>query len=288
MSIDPEDLEDLDSDDPRAASQQIANRLRAAILTGKLQPGEKLPSQPALAKRYKVARETVKNALRTLTAERLVISRKGSGVFVRAQTQRPVGLRPHIEAAFERSHVTIDFAGLSGETLRDALAEVLDKVRAGRLSPDSIAIRILISDVSAPLVLPALAETGVDDPDVRERSARITGRSVEGILDVVHELASLGFVRSATAEARVHRGGPQFKLYVINGEEAFFGFYPVVQHTVTIKREPVAIFDVLGKDSTLFHYARMDGDASHGAEFVESARGWFDSVWTTIAREYKS
>jgi len=66
-------------------------------------------------------------------------------------------LRPHIEAAFERPHVTIDFAGFSGETLRDALAEVLDKVRAGRLAPESIAIRVLVSDTAAPMTLPARA-----------------------------------------------------------------------------------------------------------------------------------
>jgi hypothetical protein len=47
-------------------------------------------------------------------AERLLISRQGSGVFVRAQTELPVGLRPHIEAAFEQPHVRIDFAGFSG------------------------------------------------------------------------------------------------------------------------------------------------------------------------------
>src|SRR4051812_10580732 len=83
-------LGDLDPDDPRQASQQIANLLRAAILTRKLAPGEKLPSQPDLAKRYGVARETVKRALETLRTERLIVSRQGSGAFVRAQTQRPV------------------------------------------------------------------------------------------------------------------------------------------------------------------------------------------------------
>ncbi|HZB30858.1 MAG TPA: GntR family transcriptional regulator [Streptosporangiaceae bacterium] len=52
----------LDPDDPRQASQQIANKLRAAILTRKLSPGDKLPSQPELAARYGVAQEAVKRA----------------------------------------------------------------------------------------------------------------------------------------------------------------------------------------------------------------------------------
>lgn len=280
-------LGELDPDDPRQTSVQLANMLRAAILTRKLAPGDKLPSQPALSERYGAARETVKRALDILTAERLIVRRQGSGSYVRAQTQRAVELRPHIEAAFEREHVSIDFAGFSGETLRDALSEVLDKVRAGRLTPQSIAVRLLVSDTGVPLALPALAETQIDDPLVRERAARITSRAMDGILDQVHELADLGLVQTATAVARVHSASPLVKLYLINNEEAFFGFYPAVERTVTIKGNPVAIYDLLGKDVPLFHYAVTDDDASHGTQFVQSARAWFDSLWSTIAREYQ-
>nr|WP_204342773.1 GntR family transcriptional regulator [Micromonospora terminaliae] len=277
----------LDPDDPKQASQQIANKLRAAILTRRLAPGDKLPSQPELASRYGVARETVKRALEILRSERLIITRQGSGAFVRAQTQRAVELRPHIEAAFERPHVAIDFAGFSGETLRDALAEVLDKVRVGRLAPETIAVRVLVSDMSVPMALPARAETQADDPAVRERADRITRRAVDGIIDQVSELGDLGLIRSATVEVRIHRGSPQFKLYMLNDEEVFFGFYPAVERTVSIKGEPTAIYDLMGKDVPLFHYAVSDDDTSHGTQFVEASRQWFDSLWSTIAYRYE-
>lgn len=280
-------LGQLDPDDPKQPSQQIANKLRAAILTGRLAPGEKLPSQPDLATRYGVARETIKRALDLLRTERLIVSRQGSGAYVRAQTQRPVELRPHIEAAFERPHVSIDFAGFSGETLRDALSEALDKVRVGRLVPESIAVRVLISDTNVPLALPALAATGADDPAVRERAARITGRAAEGLIDQIRELGDLGLVRSVNVDVRVYSTSPLFKLYLINGEEAFFGFYPAVERSVSIKGKQTGIFDLMGKDVPLFHYAITDDEASHGTQFVESARMWFDSMWTSIAREYQ-
>lgn len=279
-------LGQLDPDDPKQASQQIANKLRAAILTRRLVPGDKLPSQPELAARYGVARETVKRALDLLRAERLIVSRQGSGAFVRAQTQRPVELRPHIEAAFEREHVTVDFAGFSGETLRDALSEVLDKVRVGRLAPETIAVRVLISDMTVPMALPARAETQGDDPAVRERANRITRRAADGIIDQVTELGDLGLIRAATVEVRMHRASPLFKLYVLNGEEVFYGFYPVIERAVSIKGEPMAIYDLMGKDVPLFHYAVTDDDTSHGTQFVEAARQWFDSVWSTIAYRY--
>lgn len=225
MSENLDFLGELDPDDPKQASQQIANKLRAAILTRRLAPGDKLPSQPDLATRYGVARETVKRALDLLRAERLIVSRQGSGAFVRAQTQRAVELRPHIEASFDRPHVTIDFAGFSGETLRDALAEALDKVRVGRLAPETIAVRVLISDMAVPMALPSRAETQADDPAVRERAERITRRSADGIIDQVAELGDLGLIRSATVDVRLHRASPLFKLYILNGEEVFYGFY---------------------------------------------------------------
>jgi DNA-binding transcriptional regulator YhcF (GntR family) len=281
-------LGELDPDDPRQASQQIAIKLRAAILTGRLTPGAKIPSQTELASRYGVARETVKRALDVLRAERLIVTRQGSGAFVRAQTQRPVELRPHIEAAFEREHVSIDFAGFSGETLRDSLTECLDKVRAGNLAPQSIAVRLLLSDMNVPMALPANATTGADDPRVRERMARITRRTVEGIVDQIEELAGLGLVPAATVAVRVHSSSPFFKMYLINNDEVFFGFYVAVERTVAVKGEQVQIYDPMGKDVPLLHYAVTDDEASHGTQFVESARAWFDSLWTTVAKEYRA
>jgi DNA-binding transcriptional regulator YhcF (GntR family) len=281
-------LGELDPDDPRQASQQIANKLRAAILTRRLGPGDRLPSQPELASRYGVARETIKRALEILRADRLIVTRQGSGAFVRAQTQRAVELRPHIEAAFERPHVSIDFAGFSGETLKGALSEVLDKVRAGRLAPETIAVRVMLSDMSVPMALPARAETQSDDPLVRERADRIMRRAADGIVDQVAELGELGLVHSATATVRVHSAAPLFKLYILNNDEVFFGFYPVVERTVSIKSEPMAIYDLLGKDVPLFHYAVSDDEAAEGTQFVESARTWFDSLWNSITRGYEA
>jgi DNA-binding transcriptional regulator YhcF (GntR family) len=287
MTSELDTLGGLDPDDPRPPSQQIANVLRAAIRTRKFEPGEKLPSQNDLAERYQVARETVKTALRILRDERLIVTRQGSGAFVRAQTERPVGLRPHVEAAFDRPHVSVDFAGFSGETLHGMLQEPLDKIRAGRLTPESLTIRILLPDMTVPSAVPSRADTGADDPAVRERADRIGRRHTEAITESVRELADLGLVKNASAEVRTYGTTALFKLYIINREEAFFGFYPVVEHRVTIKSEPVPIFDVMGKDATLFHFAVSDDEASMNTEYVEQACVWFDSVWTTVAREHQ-
>ncbi|MBT2210322.1 winged helix-turn-helix domain-containing protein [Actinomadura sp. NEAU-AAG7] len=288
MTAETEYLGDLDPDDPRTPSQQIANKLRAAILTGKLKAGDKLPSQPDLATRYGVARETVKAALRVLQTERLIVSRQGSGSYVRAQTERPVGLRPHIEAAFESAHVSIDFAGFSGETLHNTLIEVLDKVRAGRLRPESLKVRIMMIDTSALMPLPRRVGTDSAEPAIKKRADRITRRAVDSIVDAVHELADLGLIKSADAEVRVHELTPAFKLYIINGSEVFYGLYPVARHSIRLEGESVEIFDLLGKDTTLFHFsATDDSETSNAPQFVKESKAWFDALWETISREYE-
>src|SRR6478736_4498646 len=172
----------LDLDDPRPPYIQVANMLRAAILTKKLAPGEKLPSQAELSQRYGVARMTVQQSLRILRDENLIVSRQGSGVFVRERTARPVGLRPHVEAAFEHDEVRIDFSGYTAETLHNAIQEPLDKIRDGRLTPRSIKLRLLLSDMSRPIELPSRAgDDPGDDPRVRGRMAKTAERYAGGI-----------------------------------------------------------------------------------------------------------
>lgn len=276
----------LDPDDPRPPYVQVANALRAAILTKKFQSGDKLPSRQELAKTYNVAPMTVQNALRELREEGLIVSRQGSGVFVRERTERPVGLRPHIERAFEAENVTIDFAGFSGETLHGAMQEPLDKIRVGRIRPKSIAIRILIPDTTAPMAIPCRADDLGDSPEFRARMTRLANRYVGAIADTVHELNELGLVEKATAAVHTHHAAPLFKLYIINGEEAFFGFYPVVEHALTVDGEPQTIYDLRGKDAILFHHSANDDETSTGSQYVDQARTWFDSMWNTVSTEF--
>ncbi|MCA5894306.1 GntR family transcriptional regulator [Isoptericola sp. NEAU-Y5] len=276
----------LDPDDPRPPYLQVATALRAAILTRKIEPGDKLPSQNELAERYGVSRMTIQQALRVLKDESLVVSRQGSGVFARERTEKPVGLRPHIEKAFEADEVSIDFLGYTAETLHGAIAEPLDKIRAGRLTPKSIRIRILVSDMTQPLALP-VAVDGVerDSAAARARMADLSTRYIGGVTDAVQELADLGLVPDATVETRRFTAAPMFKAYVINGADAFFGYYPVVRHDVRTSGRQVSIYDPMGKDTVLFHWTD-DGDIEAvDTQFVIETRNWFDSVWNTIAVE---
>lgn len=275
----------LDPDDPRPPYVQVANALRDAITRQRFAPGEKLPSGGELARHYNVARMTAQNAIRVLRDEGLVVSRQGSGVYVRSRTERPVGLRPHVERAFERPVVSIDFAGFSGETLHGVLQEPLDKIRGRELAVESVAIRALLPDLTSPLALPCRADDLEDDPQFRDRTTKIRERSLTPIADTLGELHDLGLVDKASLTIRVHHAPPMFKLYVLNGEEAFFGFYPVREHAVTIAGEKHNVYDLMGKDAVLFHQAASDDADAIGSQYVQQAATWFDSMWNTIARD---
>jgi DNA-binding GntR family transcriptional regulator len=66
-----------------ARYQQVADRLRGAIQSGELRPGEALPTEKQLAERYSVSRPTIRAALSLLRTEGLIDSRQGSGAYVR-------------------------------------------------------------------------------------------------------------------------------------------------------------------------------------------------------------
>ncbi|MEU6137400.1 GntR family transcriptional regulator [Nocardioides sp. NPDC047086] len=62
----------------------IADRIRARILSGDLQPGERLPSEAELMEEFGFSRSTIREATRILASENLVITTRGTtgGTFV--------------------------------------------------------------------------------------------------------------------------------------------------------------------------------------------------------------
>jgi 5'-deoxynucleotidase YfbR-like HD superfamily hydrolase/DNA-binding transcriptional regulator YhcF (GntR family) len=104
-------MQPVDPQDKRKPYTQIASSIRAAILSGELEPGSRLDSGEELARFFGVSRMTVTAAVRILREEGFVRSRAGAGVYVRDEAQLPVpdeGALPLIGAAaflFEMGHL---------------------------------------------------------------------------------------------------------------------------------------------------------------------------------------
>ncbi|GAA3528276.1 GntR family transcriptional regulator [Streptomyces osmaniensis] len=69
---------------------EIADDLRHEITTGRIEPGERLPSEAGLADRYKVSTVTLRRALEVLQGEGLVEKIHGKGNFVRRPPRKIV------------------------------------------------------------------------------------------------------------------------------------------------------------------------------------------------------
>lgn len=68
--------------------RQIAAQLRARIRRGDWGPGERLPSIPAIAQMYGVAKQTVQRTIDALRIEGLLITKPGSGTYVRGTRRK--------------------------------------------------------------------------------------------------------------------------------------------------------------------------------------------------------
>jgi hypothetical protein len=143
---------------------------------------------------------------------------------------------------------------------------------------------LLLPDTTRPMVLPCRADDLSDDPGYRDRAHQITTRHARAIGDTVDELTDLGLIENASTQIRVHPCAPLFKLYILNGEEAFFGFYPIVRHNIPLPGGPQAMYDLMGKDALVFHHSAHDGQPGD-APWIEQARNWFDTMWQTISYE---
>lgn len=85
--------------DARPMQVRVADDLRTQIARGDLAPGEKLPTLAALSKAHGVSEMVARRAVELLRQEGAVISRQGSGTFVRES----VSVRRHGLERYSRS-----------------------------------------------------------------------------------------------------------------------------------------------------------------------------------------
>lgn len=75
-------------DRPRRLPDEVAVSITAAIEGGQLAPGDRLPTEAELSRRFGVARTVVREAISLLRYDGMVDSRRGVGAFVTDASQR--------------------------------------------------------------------------------------------------------------------------------------------------------------------------------------------------------
>ncbi len=87
----------LDYRDTRPLYEQVRDGLRKLMVTGVLQPGDKLPSVRSLAMELAINPNTIQRAYGQLEAEGYVVSVSGKGTFVEELQQQNTQRRAEVE-----------------------------------------------------------------------------------------------------------------------------------------------------------------------------------------------
>jgi GntR family transcriptional regulator len=127
---------------------QLQEVLKEQIESGVWSPGEALPSEPELARRFGISRVVVRQALAILQDDRQIVRFKGRGTFV---------AQPKLDAragGLSRLLVTPRPPGVAIQTLDVRVARVEDSIRGGleaRADEDILRVTTCLSLHSVPL-----------------------------------------------------------------------------------------------------------------------------------------
>ncbi|MGW3283940.1 GntR family transcriptional regulator [Streptomyces sp. NPDC001002] len=276
--------------------QRVSDELRVRMTDGTYVQGSFLPSQRDLAEEFGVSRDTVQRALRELVDEGWIESRQGSGSrAIRIQriqsstpratrTRRGMTLGPLISEAFERPEVTLDVSTLTSESLDMHIKLQAERIHGRVITPERIALRMLLPDESMALPYPRV-KGDKGDLRPRERLQAITRRATDSLRGLLEDLQTERLVDSVDVQVRHAPLIPTFKLYLLNGVEVLHGMYEVIERPMQLgpDGEVVTALDVLGLGATLTHHVKDRDPESPGSVFVDTMQTWFDSVWDLVA-----
>ncbi|WP_030941498.1 GntR family transcriptional regulator [Streptomyces sp. NRRL S-646] len=269
---------------------RVAAALRARITSGEYPLNGRLPSQRELADEFDVSRDTVQRVLRDLKSEHWIESRQGSGsrviwkqrIHLPRSEKEPghqVTLGELIAEAFEQSEVTLDVFTLTSESLGAHLRTQAERIQAGRISPQGIALRVLLPSESVEMPYWRTGDTTHDEV-LKERYLDLRRRHTATLRTLVSDLRAMKLVPSVEFEIRHIGLVPYSKLYLVNKVQALEGPYEVYMRTFELDDGlEIEVPDVIGLGAGLTHYVKDDDPSSQGTEFVEKQQAWFASVW---------
>jgi GntR family transcriptional regulator len=127
----------IDPDDPVPIGDQITYRVLYGIARGVYRPGDKLPAVREIAKRLKVNPNTVGRAYRDLERDGVLVSRRGTGVFVHEDALDTAVERRQslVLERFERAVGEALDAGLDAVQIQEVLIEALQRAARDRRGP---------------------------------------------------------------------------------------------------------------------------------------------------------
>jgi DNA-binding transcriptional regulator YhcF (GntR family) len=138
--------------------EQLGTQLTLGVISGDLQPGEKLPSVRELARRYKIHSNTVSAAYRDVEGRGWFEVRKGSGVYV--QEVRQIDGKSSLDELVEGFLEETRRRGFSAAEVRKGLTRVLGAAPVRQIAliePEPELSEILAAELREHIALPVTA-----------------------------------------------------------------------------------------------------------------------------------
>ncbi|MCX4990050.1 MULTISPECIES: GntR family transcriptional regulator [unclassified Streptomyces] len=279
---------------PPRSHREVADELRSRIRSGQLRAGQRMPTQAKLADEFGVERGAVRQALRILQSEHLLVNMsKGSPATVADHPEgaltgpgaeplpTTVALGPRIAAAFAAPRVAIDALCLTSVSLTLAMSEPLRQIHAGRIKPARVDVRVLLPSGDIDLAFPAPVDAGSDG---RLQRGWLANRNAQGQV-LRHNLLALRATHGIDVNItfRALPFTPPVKLYLLNEAEALFAYYTLTRRGEEIDHEYLEMYDAEGTQSMLFPFGQ--GAGLRDTTFVEQSHLWFNALWETISSE---
>ena len=122
----------LDPADPTPIYAQLERALRAAIVTGKLRPGDQLPTVRELAVQLRINANTVARVYAALERDGVFETRRGVGTFVSTNPPKPMPQRERERLLRAFATRVLADAEAQGFSLEDVLGALGARRTGGR------------------------------------------------------------------------------------------------------------------------------------------------------------
>jgi GntR family transcriptional repressor for pyruvate dehydrogenase complex len=182
-------------------ADKVAEQLTEAIVSRKILPGERLPSERDLGEKFKVSRTVVREAVRSLVARGLVRVTSGRGVEVSEIDGSNVAASMRL---LVRGHEGLDYGKV--HEVRTALEVQTAGLAAERARPEDVArLRQLCDDYQRSLEQRDFATASELDFQFHRELTRATDNELllamlDSIADVLREVRTQGITRPHVAE----------------------------------------------------------------------------------------
>ncbi len=174
-----------------AVTDLAIEKIKEMIVSGALRPGTRLPNEGDLAEQLGLSRSSLREAVRALSAMRILVAKQGDGTYVS-------GLEPHLLLEAMTFAADVSHGDSAGQLLqvRRLLEPQVAALAAGRLTGEQLAaLRAILDRSSASATIEEFIEL---DVEFHRTIADVVGNPVLSTL--------LGILSTHTQRLRIVRG----------------------------------------------------------------------------------